>query len=110
LVEVHDHEELDVAISCGASLVGVNQRNLSTFEVDTDLACSIASSIPDAVVAVAESGIKVREQVERIADAGFDAVLVGESLVTADDPAATLRPLTTCRTGTRGSLRAVASG
>jgi indole-3-glycerol phosphate synthase len=110
LVEVHDHEELEVALSCGANLVGVNQRNLSTFEVDTDLACSMAASIPSHVVAVAESGVKVPEQVERIAAAGFQAVLVGESLVTADDPRATLQPFTHYRTGSRGSLRAMASG
>jgi indole-3-glycerol phosphate synthase len=81
LVEVHDEAELDRAVGAGATLVGVNQRDLRTFEVDHDRAVRLAGSIPPGVVAVAESGIRGAEDAQRLADAGYDAVLVGETLV-----------------------------
>ena len=93
LVEVHDESELDVAIEAGATLVGVNQRDLVTFEVDHDRAARMASAIPAEVVKVAESGVRGGDDARRLADVGYDAILVGESLVTAADPAAALTAL-----------------
>jgi indole-3-glycerol phosphate synthase len=93
LVEVHDEPELEIALEAGATLVGVNQRNLLTFEVDHDRAARVATAIPAGVVKVAESGIRDRDDARRLADAGYDALLVGETLVTAADPAAALRSL-----------------
>jgi len=86
LVEVHDQKELDQALGAGASVIGVNQRDLNTFTVDPKRAVELASSIPESVVRVAESGITSRADVERLCEAGFDAILVGEALVTASDP------------------------
>jgi len=85
LVEVHDDAELDRALAAGAELVGVNQRDLRTFEVDHERALRLASRLPDRIVSVAESGIRDAADVRRLADAGFDAVLVGETLVSASD-------------------------
>jgi indole-3-glycerol phosphate synthase len=93
LVEVHDEEELDRALAAGARLVGVNQRDLRTFTVDHARAGALAARIPAGVVAVAESGIRDGEDSRRLADAGFDAILVGETLVKASDRAAALRSL-----------------
>ena len=85
LVEVHDEIELDRALQAGADLIGVNQRDLHTFEVDTERAVRVANRIPAGVVAVAESGVTGPEDAERLAAAGYDAILVGQSVVTADD-------------------------
>jgi len=93
LVEVHDEAEAVRALEAGAGIIGVNQRDLFTFEVDTDRAVRVSASLPDGVVRVAESGIRGRGDVERLAEAGFDAVLVGEALVTAPDPGAALASL-----------------
>jgi len=93
LVEVHDESELDVAIEAGATLVGVNQRDLVTFAVDHDRAARMATAMPAEVVKVAESGVRDARDARRLADAGYDAILVGESLVTAADPAAALAAL-----------------
>jgi indole-3-glycerol phosphate synthase len=93
LVEVHDEPELEQALEAGATLIGVNQRDLNTFEVDTDRAERMAKAIPAGTVKVAESGIRDAADVERLAVAGFDAILVGEALVTAPDPAAALAAL-----------------
>ncbi|CAN5887461.1 indole-3-glycerol phosphate synthase TrpC [soil metagenome] len=87
LVEIHDPHELDAAFEVEPSLVGVNQRNLSTFEVDTGLAIKLRRQIPTDVSMVAESGITSRKQVEDLQEAGIDAILVGEILMRADDPA-----------------------
>lgn len=95
LVEVHDESELGTALEVGATLIGVNQRDLETFEVDAQRAERVRSAIPGGVVTVAESGISSVEDTRRLRDAGFDAVLVGEALVTAEDPllaVAGLRP------------------
>jgi indole-3-glycerol phosphate synthase len=94
LVEVHDEAEAAVALAAGATLIGVNQRDLVTFEVDARRAARVAGSLPGHVVRVAESGVRNRDDVLRLADAGFDAVLVGEALVTAPDPGAALAALT----------------
>ena len=93
LVEVHDEAELEVALRAGATIVGVNQRDLVTFEVDHDRAARMATAIPAGVVRVAESGVRDAADAARLAAAGYDAILVGESLVTATDPAAALRAL-----------------
>jgi indole-3-glycerol phosphate synthase len=93
LVEVHDEAEVERALAVGARLVGVNQRDLVTFEVDTDRAVRVAPHIPDGVLRVAESGIRGAEDAARLAGAGYDAVLVGESLVTSGDAATAVREL-----------------
>ena len=85
LVEVHDDTELARALSSGARLVGVNQRDLRTFEVDRERALRMGERIPDGVVAVAESGIRDADDVARLASVGYSAVLVGETLVRAAD-------------------------
>ncbi len=95
LVEVHDEPELEQALEAGATLIGVNQRDLYTFEVDTDRAERMAKAVPAGMVKVAESGIRDAAVVERLAVAGYDAVLVGEALVTSPDPAAALAALRT---------------
>ena len=88
LVEVHDEAELERALVVGADLVGVNQRDLVTFTVDTDRAVRMAPVMPEGVVRVAESGVRGPDDARRLADAGYHAVLVGEALVTSADPAA----------------------
>ena len=93
LVEVHDEAELDRALAAGATLVGVNQRDLTTFEVDTDRAVRVATAIPPGVVRVAESGVTGPTDAARLIGAGYHAVLLGESLVTSGDPAAAVRAL-----------------
>ena len=93
LVEVHDEAELERALACGATLVGVNQRDLVTFEVDHERAVRMAAAFPDDVVSVAESGVRGPEDAAALAAAGYDAVLVGESLVTSGDPAAAVGAL-----------------
>jgi indole-3-glycerol phosphate synthase len=93
LVEVHNEVELDRALDAGATLVGVNQRDLHTFEVDQDRACRLAARIPAGVTAVAESGIRHAGDARRLAEAGYDAILVGENLIRADDRPAALQAL-----------------
>jgi indole-3-glycerol phosphate synthase len=93
LVEVHDEQELERALAVGAALVGVNQRDLVSFEVDHERAERVGRAMPDTVVRVAESGIRGPDDARRLAAAGFDAVLVGESLVTSPDPAAAVAAL-----------------
>jgi indole-3-glycerol phosphate synthase len=88
LVEVHDGAELERALAVGATLVGVNQRDLTTFEVDHELAATLRPSMPDGVVTVAESGVRGADDARALAEAGYHAVLVGETLVTSADPAA----------------------
>ena len=91
LVETHDAAEIDRALSAAAEIVGVNSRDLATFSEDLDVAGALASRLPAGVIAVAESAIRSADDARRMADAGFDAVLVGEALVRADDPAALVR-------------------
>ena len=85
LVEVHDRRELERALECGASIIGVNNRDLRTLEVDTERTSQLAPEIPEGVITVAESGFKVPEQLVALRDAGVDAVLVGEALMRATD-------------------------
>ncbi len=93
LVEIHDEAELDHAMAAGADLVGVNQRDLVTFEVDHERAIRMASVIPEGVIGVAESGVRGRTDALALAEAGYAAVLVGETLVTSGDPVAALRAM-----------------
>jgi indole-3-glycerol phosphate synthase len=93
LVEVHDEPELEQALEAGATTIGVNQRDLYTFEVDQARAERMATVIPDGTVKVAESGIRDAADTKRLAAAGYHAILVGEALVTATDPAAALAAL-----------------
>jgi indole-3-glycerol phosphate synthase len=93
LVEVHDEPELERALAADADLVGVNQRDLVTFEVDTERAVRMAPLIPPSLVRVAESGVRGVDDARKLAEAGYDAVLVGESLVTAPDPTAAVAAL-----------------
>ena len=93
LVEVHDEEELDRAVDGGARIIGVNNRNLRDFRVDLATSEKLASRMPRGVIKVSESGIKTRDDVERLAAAGFDAFLVGESLLRQNDRAAAVRRL-----------------
>jgi len=93
LVEIHDEDELEAALAAGAGLIGVNQRDLVTFEVDHERAQRMASIIPETAVKVAESGVRGAADARALRDAGYHAVLVGETLVTSDDAAATIRGL-----------------
>ncbi len=86
LVELHDEENLPRVLDLGATLVGVNNRNLKTMTTDLDHVLRLRERVPDDVVLVAESGIKTRADVERLEAAGIGAMLVGESLLKADDP------------------------
>jgi indole-3-glycerol phosphate synthase len=91
LVETHSAHEVERALDIGASIVGVNARNLSTFGLDRDLFGTLADSIPSGVIRVAESAVKTSADVSHYRNAGADVVLVGEALVTNGDPIATLK-------------------
>jgi len=93
LVEAHDASEIGRAVAAGARVIGVNSRDLATFNEDLAGARALASSIPADAIAVAESSIRSAADARAMASAGFDAVLVGEALVRADDPVALLRDL-----------------
>ena len=95
LVEVHDERELDRAIAAGADIIGVNNRNLTNFQVTLDTSLRLADRIPAGVLRVSESGIHSPADVERLRAAGYHAFLVGEHLMQAEDPAAALRALVT---------------
>jgi indole-3-glycerol phosphate synthase len=86
LVEVHDEEELRRALDAGARILGVNNRNLKTLEVDRSTFATLAPLVPEGVVRVAESGVRGPLDVMALAEAGADAVLVGEALVTGSSP------------------------
>jgi indole-3-glycerol phosphate synthase len=93
LVEVHDAGELDRAVASGAGIIGVNNRNLHTFDVSLDTSLELVEKIPTGVVKVSESGIHSRADLARLKDAGYQAFLVGEHLMKSADPAAALRAL-----------------
>lgn len=90
LIETHDADEVRRAVNLGAAVIGVNARDLSTFELDRDLFGRLAPSIPDGTVRIAESAVSSVADVEHYRRAGADVVLVGEALVTGGDPVATL--------------------
>lgn len=91
LVEAHSADEVDRALDVGAALVGINARDLRTFDLDRDLFGALADRIPSGVIRVAESAVKTPDDVAHYRAAGADVVLIGEALVTDGDPAATLR-------------------
>ena len=93
LVEAHDEAEVISALDAGARIIGVNNRNLKDFSVDTGNSRRLRELIPPEVVFVSESGVKGREDVALLEEAGVDAVLVGETLMRASDKAAKLREL-----------------
>ncbi|MDI2126241.1 indole-3-glycerol phosphate synthase TrpC [Yinghuangia seranimata] len=93
LVEVHDEEETERALEAGAQIIGVNARNLKTLEVDRNNFSRVAPLIPDTVVRIAESGVRGPHDLIAYANAGADAVLVGESLVTGRDPRSSVADL-----------------
>jgi indole-3-glycerol phosphate synthase len=93
LVEVHEENELARALDSGATLIGVNNRNLQTFEVTLDTSLRLGERIPSGKIRVSESGIFTRSHIDLLRGAGFQAFLIGESLMKASDPAAALQLL-----------------
>jgi len=93
LVEVHTPAELDRALHAGAKIIGVNNRNLKTMDVRVETSFELIEKIPDDCIAVSESGIKSHAEIEKLHAAGFDAFLIGTSLMLAPDPAAALSQL-----------------
>jgi indole-3-glycerol phosphate synthase len=93
LVEVHDAEELDRAVAAGASIIGVNNRNLKTMEVRLETSLDLLPKMPPNAVKVAESGIKTGADMKRLRAAGYDAFLIGEHLMSSPDPGAALAAL-----------------
>jgi len=93
LVEVHDESELSEALGAGADIVGVNNRNLKTFEVDLETSVRLGEMIPEGVLFVAESGIHSRADIDKLSRAGADAFLIGERLVRSPDPEQALKEL-----------------
>jgi len=91
LVEVHDEQELRDALDAGADIIGVNNRDLKTFEVELTTSLQLAKQIPDDRIFIVESGIRGRTEIDALIEAGADAFLIGESLITSSDPAAALR-------------------
>ena len=86
LVETHDENEVERALNAGAKIIGVNQRDLVTFDVDQERAIRVIKEIPESVIRVAESGIRCLDDASILAEAGYQAVLVGEAFVTTSDP------------------------
>ena len=91
LIEIHDEEELERALTSGADLIGINNRDLRSFRTDLAVTERLAPQIPQGIVVVSESGIFTPEDVERLTDAGAHAVLIGESLMREDDAGMALR-------------------
>jgi indole-3-glycerol phosphate synthase len=94
LVEVHDARELEIAIAIGAEVIGINNRDLTTLEVDVEQTFELRPLIPDGTIVVAESGLSRRDQLERLAEADVDAVLIGEALMRSENLEAACRELT----------------
>lgn len=93
LVEVHDAEEVQMAVDCGARIIGVNNRNLKDFSVDTGNSRQLRELVPENVIFVSESGVQSAEDIALLRDAGVDAVLIGEALMRAEDKSAKLAEL-----------------
>jgi indole-3-glycerol phosphate synthase len=93
LIEVHTREELTRALSVGAQIIGVNNRDLKTLEVRIETSAELIQSIPDECIAVCESGLRTHADLARLRAAGFDAFLIGEHLMAQPDPAAGLRAI-----------------
>jgi indole-3-glycerol phosphate synthase len=88
LVEVHSREELDRALALDCPIIGINNRNLTTFEVDLATTESLSEDVPDGILLVCESGLKTRADAQRAFEVGCNAILVGESLMRSGDVAA----------------------
>ncbi len=93
LTEVHDEREIEAAVNAGSRVIGINNRNLKTFEVSLATTERLRPLIPSDIVCVSESGLKSREDVLRVREVRVDAVLVGEGIVSAEDPAGQIRKL-----------------
>ena len=93
LVEAHDKDEIDVALKAGARIIGVNNRNLKDFSVDTENSKRMRELVPEDIIFVSESGVKTSEDVEKLRKIGADAVLIGETLMRAEDKTAKLAEL-----------------
>jgi indole-3-glycerol phosphate synthase len=93
LVEVHDESELERAVGAGARIIGVNNRDLKTLEVNLETSLRLRPAIPPGCIAVSESGIKTWEDLRCLAEAGYRAFLIGETFMTAADPGAALRQM-----------------
>src|ERR1700685_388258 len=93
LVEVHSREELERVLSAGAQIIGVNNRDLQDFSVHLKTSLELVQAIPQDCIAVSESGLRTREDLARLSQAGFDAFLIGERLMQQDDPGQELRTL-----------------
>ena len=93
LVEVHNRRELDAAIAAGSDIIGVNNRDLTTFEVALETSLRLAEHIPGGVLRVSESGIRDARDIATLREAGYTAFLVGEHLMKSGDPAAALKKL-----------------
>jgi indole-3-glycerol phosphate synthase len=104
LVEAHDESEVERAVGAGAELIGVNQRDLTTFAVDHERALRVVRSIPAGTVAVAESGIRNADDARRLAEVGYRAVLVGETFMTAGDRRGAVAGLVGFPVGQPGSV------
>jgi len=97
IVEVHDEGEVEAALDAEARIIGVNNRDLSTFSVSLDTSLRLRPKIPPGIIAVSESGVRSEEDVRRLAESGFDAVLIGEELMRAHDRAMALQNLRKAR-------------
>ena len=93
LVEIHDREELENVMKYDVRLIGINNRSLRTFETNLDTSLELAPALPDSVTLVSESGIRTRDDIERLREAGFHAFLIGEELMRADDEGKALSDL-----------------
>jgi indole-3-glycerol phosphate synthase len=93
LVEVHDEDEVAIAVDAGAEVIGINNRDLNSLEVDLGTTFRLLADVPAGTVVVAESGITERAHVADLQDVGVDAILVGEALMRADDPGRAIREL-----------------
>ena len=93
LIEVHEAEEVEVALSCEPDMIGINNRDLSSFAVSVDTTLRLRRLVPDSVILVSESGFETREQVLKAREAGVHAILVGERLVTAESPLRAIQEL-----------------
>jgi indole-3-glycerol phosphate synthase len=93
LVEVHSHQELERVLSAGAQIIGVNNRDLQDFSVHLKTSLELVQDIPEDCIAVSESGLRTREDLVRLSEAGFDAFLIGERLMQQNDPGQALRAL-----------------
>jgi indole-3-glycerol phosphate synthase len=101
IVEVHEEQELEVALAVDAEILGINNRNLEDFSVDVQTTFELITDVPAGMTVVSESGISDRETLEELERVGVDAVLIGETLMRADDPAAKIRELTADEESTR---------